>query len=245
MDFDDADIGVKEEDKSEIKINNERSLKRMCEETQDDNELPRFATMAEVISAMENPRIKPVRPVTTFRGILSIGDEEKFGNSIQMAVERYPKTKQAKVPSASKFSTASETKSIIASASQGYRSDQAQSEDIKATHQVVPSRTYKLQDGEELEDRSQLEKGYSYGKTIVPVTKADEDFLQFESKAGLQILGFLDAGAVSDPFACCAPLTIVVCSIHVYGRSFTDSRSKGQSWCCTRPLIACTCPVGK
>lgn len=227
VDFDDADIGVKEEDKSETKAHNEKSLKRMCEETKDENELPRFATMEEVISAMANPRIKPVRPVTTFRGILSIGDEEKFGNSIQIAVERYPKTKQAKVPSASKFSTASETKSIIASASQSYRSDQNGPGQAQATHQVIPSRTYKLQDGEELDDRSQLEKGYSYGKTIVPVTKADEDFLQFESKAGLQILGFLDSGAVRETLQHYSSLNIIVRTVHVYGRKFIDCQSEG------------------
>lgn len=81
-------------------------------------------------------------------------------------------------------------------ASQNQQSYGQGSEELATTHQVVPSRAYKLQDGQELADKSLLEKGYSYGKTVVPISKADEDFLRFETKVGLQILGFLDVETV-------------------------------------------------
>lgn len=137
-----------------------------------------------------------MRPVTTFKGILSIGSKELYSNAVQINVERYPKTKQAKAATATKFSTASETRSIFMQASQNQQSYGQGSEELATTHQVVPSRAYKLQDGQELADKSLLEKGYSYGKTVVPISKADEDFLRFETKVGLQILGFLDVETV-------------------------------------------------
>lgn len=158
-----------------------------------------FATYAEVAESLNTPRIKPVRPVTTFRGSLTIGDPQKFANTIEISVERYPKTKQAKTPSASKFSVAAETHSVIAQASQVGTHGEGGDDEARPTHQVLPSRTYKLQDGEELADNSQLEKGYAYGKTVVPISRADEDFLQFETTASLQILGFVDADTVRIP----------------------------------------------
>lgn len=188
IDFDDSDYGFKEEDKSVSKTNNERSLRKICEDTEGI-----FATFAEVVESMATPRIKTVRPVTTFKGILSIGNADTFTNAVQINVERYPKTKQAKAPAATKFSLAAETRSVHMQASQKPEDDSGRDDFLGTTHQVVPSRAYKLQDGQELAGRSQLEKGYSYGKTIVPISKADEDFLKFETQVGLQILGFLEA----------------------------------------------------
>ena len=168
---------------------NETNLKRLCDDTEGT-----FATFAEVAASLLIPRIRPVRPVTTFKGILSIGNIAKYPHAVQINVERYPKSKQAKVPTATKFSVPAETRNIIVQASQSRQQTAAGNvNESKATHQVIPSRVYKLQDGEELPDRALLEKGYAYGKTVVPISKADEDFLQFESHVGLEILGFLDA----------------------------------------------------
>ena len=148
-----------------------------------------FATFSEVADSIKTPRIKPVRPVTTFRGVLSLGNAEISGTALQISVERYPRTKQAKVPAATKFSAPAETRALVAQASQKASGDD---NDI-ATHRVVPSKAYKLADGMELENASQLERGYSYGRSIVVISRADEDFLRFETVAGLEIIGFVEA----------------------------------------------------
>lgn len=168
---------------------NENNFRQMCDATDGI-----FATYAEVAESILTPRIRPVRPVTTFRGTLTIGDPTNFANTVEIPVERYPKTKQAKTPTASKFSAAAETHAIIAHASQ--RNGPQQEGEPGPTHQVLPARVYKLQDGEELADSSQLEKGYAYGKTVVPISQADEDFLKFPTTVGLAILGFIDIGNV-------------------------------------------------
>lgn len=165
---------------------------KMCEDSEGI-----YATFLEVAESLQTPRLRAVRPVATFKGVLSIGNIELYSNAVQIDVERYPKTKQAKAATATKFSTASETQSIFMQTQQGSSQKGGESSVLETTHQVVPFRAYKLQDGQELADRALLEKGYSYGKTIVPISKADEDFLQFKTQVGLQILGFLDMQTVS------------------------------------------------
>lgn len=151
---------------------------------------------------MQVPRIKPVKPVTTFRGSLTIGDETHYKNTVQIPVERYPRTKQARAPGATKFSEASEQQTMVAQASQLHRRDGNYQADIPAsTHQVLPARSYKLKDGTEVEDKNLLERGYNYGRTIVPMSRADEEFLKFKTQPGLQVLGFLEAEAASHPAA--------------------------------------------
>lgn len=209
-------------------------MKRICNDCEGI-----FATFAEVAQSLVIPRVKPVRPVTTFRGILSIGDATRFSNTIQINVERYPKTKQGKVQPASKISAAAETRSVIVQASQSQSNVSASHDEaMRSTHQVVPSRIYKLSDGVELADRSLLEKGYNYGRTIVPVSKADEDFLQFESKASLQVLGFLDAGSVSPSVQSVQAANFPVHSLFVHGRKFLNSCSESQSASFTGTVLA-------
>lgn len=40
-------------------------------------------------------------------------------------------------------------------------------------------------------DRDQMEKGYTYGKEVVPISSTDETVTLFETEPGLQIVGFI------------------------------------------------------
>src|SRR5262245_32140832 len=78
-----------------------------------------FATMSEVISSLSHPRVKKVRPVPSYRGTLSIGDPTQFDDSISIDVERYPRTKKASAPSASRYAPAKEGDGVQDPGSQG------------------------------------------------------------------------------------------------------------------------------
>src|SRR5271169_713844 len=63
-----------------------------------------FATMVEVVSSISSPRVRPVRPVPSYRGVLTIGSPDLFPNdAICIDIERYPRTKRATPLSASKY----------------------------------------------------------------------------------------------------------------------------------------------
>lgn len=45
-------------------------------------------------------------------------------------------------------------------------------------------------------DKEQMEKGYSYGREVVPISSTDETITVFETEPGLQIIGFIPADKV-------------------------------------------------
>lgn len=66
VDFDDAEYGFKEEDKSLVKRHNEALLKRLTESCKHGT----FGTMAEAVDSLSIPSVKAVRPYKTYSGRL-------------------------------------------------------------------------------------------------------------------------------------------------------------------------------
>lgn len=63
---------------------------------------------------------------------------------------------------------------------------------------VRQARAYQVDDDEAAGgkmdiDKEQLEKGYSYGREVVPISSTDETITVFETEPGLQIIGFIPA----------------------------------------------------
>lgn len=64
--------------------------------------------------------------------------------------------------------------------------------------EVKQTRSYQVDDDSALGgkmdiDKDQMEKGYSYGREVVPISTTDETITVFETEPGLQILGFVPA----------------------------------------------------
>ena len=76
---------------------------------------------------------------------------------------------------------------------------------------VKNSRTYQIVDeeapgGKRDVDSDELSKGYSYGSTAVPISDSDRNVTTFETKQGLDIIGFVIRDQVSNQglFSDCA-----------------------------------------
>ncbi|THX84124.1 putative Ku family DNA helicase [Aureobasidium pullulans] len=179
VDFDDAEYGFKEENKDPTKAPEE------C------NGL--YGTLGFAIDEMVIPRMKTVRPVHSYKGYLTLGDMENYDSAMAIDVERYPRVMIAKAPSASQFvvrpnMAAGETQSQLAPPD-----DQPKQGDLAA---VKNTRTYQVPDEEapggkrELE-QEELARGFSYGSTVVPIEESDKNVTDFESKQGMDIIGFV------------------------------------------------------
>jgi len=142
-----------------------------------------FASMQEVISSIAYPRVRKVRPVHSYKGVLTLGDPDRYDDVISIEVERYPRTKKATPPSASKYVPPKDG-DTIGLASQGAS--------------VTLQRMYKIKRGdEEVEvEKEELDKAYLYGRTIVNVSDADQSVMKLETTQELSILGFVEKSGV-------------------------------------------------
>ena len=202
VDFDDPDYGFKEEEKDPIKAENEqvlRDLAEACEGT--------FGTMAQAISEMSEPRIKAVRPVPLFKGLLMLGDPETYDSAMTIDVERYPRTSQAPAPSASLFTVRSnlahDGPSQQSSATLTKEGDAPEDGAQSGLTSVKNSRTYQVEDksipGGKIElEREDLAKGYLYGRTAVAISESEENITKLETSAGMQLIGFIPCKQVRD-----------------------------------------------
>ncbi|RPA99664.1 SPOC domain-like protein [Choiromyces venosus 120613-1] len=189
VDFNDEEYGFKEEGKDPKKARNEKVIKKvveMCNEG--DRELGIFGTLAEAIYELGKPRLKKVRPVTSFRGELTLGNPETYNTAFSINVERYPRTAIAKPISASSYTT--KTEKPGEGAGEGPAS---KGTDLQA---VRNARAYQIEDeaaaGGMMDiEKEQMEKGYNYGRTVVPISTTDEAITVLETEPGLQIIGFV------------------------------------------------------
>lgn len=144
--------------------------------------------MEEVISSISIPLVKKVRPVPSYRGLLTIGNTEKYDDGIAIDVERYPRTKKASPTSASKYVAPQKSQNAGEDAIQG--------------GSVALQRTYKIKRGdEEIQvEKDELDKAYTYGRTIVNVSDADLNVMKLQTTAELGILGFVEKSGVQSFF---------------------------------------------
>lgn len=201
VDFDDTEFGFKEENKDPTKGHNENVLHDLvaaCDGVS--------GTMAEAIAQLGVPRMKPVRHVASFKGLLTLGDAAKYDSAMNINVERYPKVMVAKPPTASKFVVRGdlapgESTQSSATLMNGQGGHMDIDDSLAAVKQA---RTYQVDDpdapgGKRDVAMEDLAKGYEYGRTAVPISESDMNVVKLETQASLEIVGFVDAQQVRSP----------------------------------------------
>jgi len=207
IDFDDNDFGFKEEDKSSTKKHNEALLKRLTEGCK----RGLFATAAEAIEGLSIPDLKTVRPYKTYEEKLALGDPARYPETtMYIDVVRYFKTKPATAVSASSFvtraSTANEDSSVQSSNTLPGDTEMIDAQPVGGDLSAVRSaRTYKINDaaapgGKRDVGYQELEKGYEYGRTAVPISASDEIVTKLETKKSFSIIGFIPNDKVCGKF---------------------------------------------
>ncbi|KAB8343035.1 hypothetical protein FH972_022629 [Carpinus fangiana] len=202
-DFDDPEYGVKEEDKDTVKKYNEDQFADFANKC---NGV--FGTMQQAIEEMSIPRVKGVRPVPSYKGILTLGNPQEYETAMAIDVERYPRTMIAKALSASNYvvrseSGPSQSSSVTLTANVDKDGDVdmvKKEQDDGAT--IKLSRTYQVFDesapgGKREVERDSLAKGYEYGRTAVHMSESEENVTKFEADQCLEIVGFVPAENVS------------------------------------------------
>ncbi|EEB09189.1 Ku domain-containing protein Pku80 [Schizosaccharomyces japonicus yFS275] len=152
----------------------------------------KLLTAQNLMEEAQRPPIRKVKPVPIFRGILSLGNPQDPDASLAFPIERYPYTRIAKPP----VSTAFDASAKPSADPSGADNDEVMSQPNLGMHSDVVStiRTYVVHDPVKDEtfevDRKDLESGYSYGRTIIPISSTDEDIMSLDTQAGLEVLGF-------------------------------------------------------
>ncbi|KAI1374544.1 ATP-dependent DNA helicase II subunit 2 [Hypoxylon crocopeplum] len=188
VDFDDAEFGFKEEDKSSQKRTNEGLLKELVDKCDG-----LYGTMAEAISELDIPRLKPVRPYKTYDGELTLGNPEEHKDAMSISVERYFKTHKATVPAASRVVLKTEP-----GPSQAADGDEIEGMEPTSTFSAVKhARTYKVNDPEAPGGKRDVEfeslaKGYEYGRTAVHISESEYNITKIETTKCFTILGFIN-----------------------------------------------------
>ncbi|GAB7351256.1 hypothetical protein MBLNU459_g1680t1 [Dothideomycetes sp. NU459] len=185
VDFDDPEYGFKEEDKDDIKAGNEAAFKNLVDEC---NGL--YGTLAQAIDELSIPRIKTVKPIPSFKGFLTLGNPEEYDSAMAIDVERYPRVMVQRPPAASQFVIRSnmapgETQPL--KDLDGLQDDLAAVKNIR-THQIIDENAPGGKRDIPMED---LAKGYSYGSTAVPISESDRNVTTFETRQGLDLVGFV------------------------------------------------------
>ncbi|TRX94515.1 hypothetical protein FHL15_004670 [Xylaria flabelliformis] len=182
VDFDDADFGFKEEDKSSIKEQNEETLRELVEKCDG-----MYGTMAEAIAELETPRIKTVKPYKTYDGLLTLGDPNVHEDAMAINVERYFKTHKAAVPPASRVVMKTDSNGDASGTMENADDDEMQGvEPTPSFSAVKDARTYKVIDpkaigGKRDVDFAELAKGYEYGRTAVHISESEFNITKIET----------------------------------------------------------------
>lgn len=198
VDFDDPEYGFKEEDKELRKITNEGILKKLTDSCDGV-----FGTLQQAIEELGVPRLKSTRPVSSYKGQITLGDPVEYPTACCIDVERFPRTMIRRPLTASQFVQRSSTVNEIASAGSSATvlpdADDAYTVpqvDFNSLTAVRSARTYQVPDesapgGKRDVERDQLAKGYEYGRTAVHISESDENVTKLETQAGLEIIGFI------------------------------------------------------
>ncbi|KAJ4304499.1 ATP-dependent DNA helicase yku80 [Kalmusia sp. IMI 367209] len=191
VDFDDPDSGYKEEEKDSHKEENETTLKEFV-----DNCDGNFGTLAEAVEQLVIPRIKETRATPSYRGTLTLGDNENFESTITIDVERYPCTMVAKPPTASSFVVRTDLGGVGPSAQS---SGTVVGDDYSMDGQLSAVRNQRVYQVDNPDEPGQkmnvepddLERGYEYGRTAVHISESDANVVKIETRQSLQLLGFI------------------------------------------------------
>ncbi|CAK7563236.1 MAG: ATP-dependent DNA helicase yku80 [Sporothrix epigloea] len=200
VDFDDAEYGFKEEDKSELKAENEKLLSSLAEKCNNGV----LGTLAEAVDEVQKPNVKATRPYKTYDGPLTLGDPETFDGALSINIERYFLTKVASAPSATTVVVRSE--SAEGATQSGYAPGGAGDVEMGNVDYtaVRNERVYTVDDptrpgGKREVEFADLDKGYEYGRTAVYISSSDANVTQLQTQKGFSIVGFI-ARANAQPY---------------------------------------------
>lgn len=161
-----------------------------------------FANIAEAIEEIPIPRLKEKRPYAPYKGPLWLGDPNKYGEerTVKIEVERYFKTKKATPPGASSYVSRTNKPNGEADLDGDTEMGGVPAGDDLAS--VKNQVTYRVNDesapgGKRDILRENLAKGYSYGRTAVPISASEENVTKLETEKGFSILGFVPEEGVS------------------------------------------------
>ena len=163
-----------------------------------------FGTLAQAIEELGIPRLKSTRPVNSYKDQLTLGDPAEYDTAMCIDVERYPRTLIRRPATASQFVQRSDlsnghgsTQSSATLLPDGGGMDTGPSAaNPNGLTTVHNARTYQVVDeeapgGKRDVQREDLAKGYEYGRTAVYINESDEIITKLETKAALEILGFV------------------------------------------------------
>jgi len=179
---------------TQSQASNEKILKSLCEKC----DKGVFGTMAEAIEEMKVPRTKTKKPYSPYKGPLTLGNVEKYGEdrrALEIQVERYFKTKKSTVPSATNFVNRTATDGEEDTEMGGVPSTDGLAS-IKRQMQYLINDESAVGGKRDVEKET-LAKGYSYGRTAVPISASEASITKLETKKGFSIIGFVPEQGVS------------------------------------------------
>ena len=168
-----------------------------------------FGTMQHAIEELGTPRLKPSRPVPSYKGQLTLGDPEHFDSALCIDVERYPRVMVRRPLAASQYVQRSDlsngqvsTQSSATMMPDADGGDPSIHPDANGLTSVRNTRTYQVVDegapgGKRDVSRDDLAKGYEYGRTAVHISESDLNVTKLEAQSGLEIIGFVPWSTVS------------------------------------------------
>ena len=164
--------------------------------------------MQQAIDELGIPRLKTTRPVSSYRGQLTLGNPEDYDTALCIDVERFPRTMVRRPLTASQFVQRTDISSGHMSA-QSAAMPPPDAEDIamagaevNGLTSVKSARTYQVKDeeapgGKRDVDRDELARGYAYGSTAVHISESEWNVTKLETQAGLEIIGSVPRETVS------------------------------------------------
>lgn len=149
------------------------------------------------------PPTKETRAVPSYKGTLTLGDSEKYEESLTIDVERYPFTMVAKPPSASSFVQRTNLGPGASTQSTATIKD----EDDEPGGQLAAvrnQRVYQVENPDEPGvkmnvEPDELERGFEYGRTAVHISEADKTVVDLDTTQSLDVLGFVPEERVRLP----------------------------------------------
>lgn len=163
--------------------------------------------LKDALDQLSTFKVKSVNPTPVFRGDIILGDKQAHPDeALSIPVLMYARTYEFKPPTAKKWSALSEmqdnktqwpTHDVGKEVAFRVKGSKSSSE---ANGQSSVTQADNDDDGESsrpLLGDQDLERAYPFGKSLVVVTQEDERFMKMSTRAGMFIIGFLNATKVS------------------------------------------------
>ncbi|KAK9467050.1 SPOC like C-terminal domain-containing protein [Lipomyces arxii] len=200
-------VGANEASSSQIQRINHDRLQVFVKQAVEAGADAVFSPYEDVWHDLKIPDVRKVRSVNTYKGNLSLGDTLRFNDYLAIPVERYACISENKPPG-----TVSYMKATLSS--EGPRNGSETPTRQTLPQSVLLGRTTKYEVTVEKDKTIEvspenLQKGYLYGRTIVALTKEDQDNLKFQTTIGMEIVGFTEANAVK-PWMLMSSATYVI-----------------------------------